>query len=78
MTNIKLILVNMAINAYYHEGSYAHLIGGFSSSAMVDFTGGFPEVNQIKSDQKCMWPLTFEFNRIFWESNIFAVICFSS
>ena len=47
----------MAIDVYYHVGSYAHLIGGFSSSAMVDFTGGFPEVNKIKSDEKCMWPL---------------------
>ena len=25
-------------------GSYIHLNGGFSASAMVDFSGGFPEV----------------------------------
>ena len=28
-------------------GSYSHLSGGISTSAMVDFTGNFPEVTKV-------------------------------
>ena len=35
-------------NYFFVQGSYFHLNGGFSTSAMVDFSGGFPEVNKVK------------------------------
>ena len=36
------------------EGSYFHLNGGFSTSAMVDLSGGFPEV-KYKIMKYSMW-----------------------
>ena len=33
---------------FIRQGSYFHLNGGFSTSAMVDLSGGFPEVKYKK------------------------------
>ena len=40
----KMFLALKTETFKFVKGSYFHLNGGFSTSAMVDLSGGFPEV----------------------------------